>query len=265
MKYTSKFNALNWQWQVIIVISVAFILSILVGPLSQFYADKKLLEREALERGVVLAELLAATNVDAFSSGREIEFITDTVSNERGVRNARITKEIPENDKPKVVYKKFGHYEIIAPIKKGSNVIGSAMVDFEVRSNLYFLGTLVLMTAFMSAGIFASIGLIHQRLFTSNSAHENKKELLQTAEDKTLANYIKSPLIFFDEKFKVYFANPSVLQEYPEIIGKHITDIKKEYVAMAEELEMFQLDEVKSGLAVIWRFKKGEKGYGLTY
>jgi hypothetical protein len=74
-------------------------------------------------------------------------------------------------------------------------------------------------------------------------------------------------MIVFDDAFRAVYANTAALLQDKDIIGKHVMDVGKKFLGMAEELEMLQADEVKREGAAMWRIKEngGCKGYGLAY
>lgn len=298
-----KFHALKWDRQVVLCIGASVIVAILIGPFGSFYSNRNMMEEEALARGRAIANELAAANAQAIISGKDTLFNVEQVSGERGVREAFVTdasglivapasrfhEDARKDESVRDALKKndvvikhagIGMYQIASPVVNNGANIGVARITFSARDAAIlkplwqFFKACLLMIIAMGAGVYGAIKIVRGTFERDEKVAEGTTpepaEAVQQAESaSSYRNYdhVRSPIVVFDDAFRATYANAAALLQHKNVLGKHVMDIGRKFLEMAEELEMLQTDEVKREGATLWRIKEnGEcKGYGLAY
>jgi hypothetical protein len=298
-----KFESLNWDRQVVLCVGASVLAAVLIGPFASFYSTRAMMEEEAVSRGRAIAKELAAANAAAIASGRDTLFNVEQVLGERGVKEAFVTdanglvlapafrfhedarkeasvREALKGNDAVIRHVGIGMYQIASPVTDNGANIGAAMITFSARSAAIFkplwqlFKTCLLMTLAIGAGVYGAVKVVHrtfgaeERPAMGPVPEENKAVRSgEPISDYRSYDHVRSPMIVFDDAFRAVYANTAALLQDKDIIGKHVMDVGKKFLGMAEELEMLQADEVKREGAAMWRIKEngGCKGYGLAY
>ncbi len=301
-----KLETLNWNWQIALCIGASVIVAILIGPFGSFYSNRNMMEEEALGRGRAIANELAAANALAIVSGKDTLFNIEQVSGERGVREAFVTdssglivapasrfhedarKDESVRDAMKrndVVIKHvgIGIYQIASPVVNNGANIGVARITFSARDAAILMPlwqlfkTCALMIVAIGVGVYGAVKIVQRRFEAGEEVVKPVQpetaetaatiEAVETASSYRSYDRVNSPIVVFDDAFRATYANAAALLHNKDVMGKHVMDIGRKFLEMAEELEMLQTDEVKREGATLWRIKEngGCKGFGLAY
>ncbi len=288
-KVEGRFSALTWQRKAWIVCIAASFIAILLGPCMEFGSDRRAIEKESLLRAHAIVELLAAKNVQALTSANDLLYDLNAATSANGVKDAfiagptgiivapasrfredarkyeAVSESLVRTD-VSVKASSFGKYELCAPIMNGQNRLGVAFIEFSALNESTFSlvwqfikKVFVLMAVFGMAAI-AIIGAfkkqterqetVSQPTFTD---HEGATRAMHHSGLCTLSEHVGSQIFFLDGSFVITFANKQAVLKRGASVGRHIMDVGKPFMEMAEEMEMLQLAELKRGEATIWR------------
>lgn len=269
--------------QLAISFSMATVFIILAGPFETFRSYQRVFEQESLGRARQIVSRLAVdrANPETFlkENGVRRVFVTDSSGliiypeaefHQDGRKYSSVRDVL---NKGESVVKKNGKiFELVEPVSEGPKVVGSAYLEFSTAYSSIWRPMLMLVkSVFLISALMAALFYVGVRIFGKRRKMNPAENVVIEREDKIKEppkfEHVNAPVVLFDTKFRISFANNAALAIDPKFIGKHIIDLDKKYVEMAEEMEMLQLVSVKKDSATLWRItENGEAGgYGLSF
>ncbi len=286
-----KFLNLHYHRQIYAIFAAAGLIILFIGPVYLATSDISHLKEESLNRARNIVRLIAAKNAPLLASGRDVFYDVDSFRTDSGVMDTYITdsaglivapanrfhEDARKNDlilqglkQPDLVeINKGGVYELVQPIQYGDLRVGAAYLAFSGEvykfSAWQVIKTMVLIGAIMALASIVVIRIIDNKFDSSLDVGAEEQDTTGKGASQSVVNYVRAPVIFFDDTFRVIYCNSAAIERHGHITNKHIVDLGRKYMEMAEEMEMLKSEKVEGdGGAVLWKMNDGG-GYGLTY
>jgi hypothetical protein len=268
--------------QLVLFFAVATVLMVFAVPLETFRSYQRVFERESLGRAKQIVSRLAVdrVNLEKFlmEDGVRRVFVTDQSGliiypksefHQDGRKYQSVRDAI--NNGLSVVKRNGRVFELVEPFFEGTMVNGAAYLEFSTAySSIWRPFLLLVKSAFLisvlMAVLFCGVMVIFKKSLSApaDDLVVKEKEIIHTP---PVFENVNTPVVLFDAKFRITFANETALKIDQSFVGKHILDLDKKYIDMAEELEMHQLVNIRRDGATLWRITEGGEaaGYGLSF